>query len=117
MMLRLPRIDPERFARGFSKTLAKRAIEEKLYPILEGVGGERIRWLIENDQALYTRFPDTLYEGAKGYSWMLKSFSHQDFISFLPDWLVKLCQSYGEKGKEWMNREVNGIRKLLGGEP
>lgn len=114
-MLRLPRINPSRLAKNFSQSFAKRAIQERLYPILEGVGEERIRWLIENDQTLYTRFPKSLYEQARGYGWMLKAFSQSELIAMFPDWLVKLCQSC-EKGNEWLDREIMGIQKVLGGE-
>lgn len=114
MTLRLPRINPGLLAKGFSQSFAKRAIEGRLYPILEGVGEERIRWLIENDQMLYPRFPKSLYEEAKGYGWMLKAFSQDELINMFPEWMVKVCQSYGEKGNQWLNHEVTGIRKVLG---
>lgn len=115
MRVILPRINAQRFAQGFSKALAQRAIKERLDPILDGVGEERIRWLIENDQTLYTRFPESLYADVKGYNWMLKAFSPQDLIDMLPERLVKLCDSYGEQGKVWLRREVDGIKTLLGG--
>ncbi len=115
MNLRFPTINAQRFSANFIKAQARRQLEDKLWPLLDGVGEERIRWLIENDQTLYTRLPSTLYEGAKGYSWALNAFSRDDFIGMLPDWLVKLCQS-NEQSTTWLDREVDGIRKLLGGE-
>jgi hypothetical protein len=94
---------------------ARDPAEEHLWPVLNAIGEDRIRWLIEHDRPFHTHIPEEWEKAlgsAKGYRWALESLTDDDLVSLLPPWLVKLVKA-DEKSQMWIGKELKWLRSQV----
>ncbi|MFH1486987.1 MAG: hypothetical protein ABIH46_13020 [Chloroflexota bacterium] len=118
----IPKIDGAKFRRSFVLKKANTFCQSKLWPELDRIGEDRLRWLISHNESLVERIarvrPDwkhALAELGTKNAWAVNVIQDQDLVSMLPPWIIGTVAMYGKEGQTWLAREVVNLRTLFTG--
>ncbi len=104
--LKLPRIDAQKLGKGFVMRQGRRRLAE----VVNRLGKGNIKYLIENDKDLsqyLSHEKEAEYrKSGKGYAWVGKLLTDEEFLSMIPSWATELVKSYGDQGEQWLKRQV-----------
>ncbi len=111
--LKLPRIDAGRLGKGFVMIQGRRRLAE----VIDRLGKGNIQYLIEKDKDL-SHFlshekEEEYRKSGKGYAWLGNLLTDEDFLSMIPSWATELVKGYGEKGEQWLKRQVAWLRAFV----
>ncbi|HUV51601.1 MAG TPA: hypothetical protein VMW64_00825 [Dehalococcoidia bacterium] len=118
MKVKFPKFNVKGLKRHVVLSEARDPAEEHLWPVLNTIGEDKIKWLINNDRRFYPHIPEEWKQALKSaekYRWALEALTDDDLVSLLPPWLVKLIKA-DEKAQIWVNKEIKWLRSQVGGE-
>ncbi len=108
-------LDVGRLVRRFTLRQAKREVESRLNMI----GPERFQWLMENNSALSEHFSpqaaQALARETGKYAWFIQGLTQDEMRGLLPDWLHSMAASHGPQGQQWLDEQVEWLKKTLTG--
>ena len=118
--VKLPQINPKKLGRGYLLRTARRGAEKWVWPVLEAVGEERFRWLIDNNKPFLDRVPEDKVPQkwgewiliARSYQWALSLIGDRDWITLLPEWLAKLV-TRDNKSWQWFMNEIRWLKSQV----
>ena len=109
MNLHLPVINASALSRSFILKQARRRVGE----VLEGIGQERLRFLIQNNKSLslyLSREQEAQYRRqAKSYGFIAKVIGEQELWEILPEWVKGVVVEYGDQGRQWVESQVKWL--------
>ena len=109
-----PKIPRLKFNAGaFGHTLVSRRAGRWLQEFLDGLGEERVIFVVQKDLAILDLIPSDLKihykRQAEEYRELLPSFENEEVYGWVPDYWQEIIESQ-DGGKEWGLRQVANIR-------
>ena len=108
-------IDSKKAQWGFIFYPALTRAKRYLWPILEIVGEERIKFLIESncdlDQVLSSTLKEALVSTLAQYRWTLDVLDDTDLVNLLPPQVREVTGSTAQ-GRQWLQRQIDWIRQV-----
>lgn len=109
MRLKLPGLNASALSRSFVLRQARRRVTE----VLDRLGEERLRFLIENNQGLshyLSKEQEAQFRRqAQSYGFIAKAITVEDFPEVLPEWVKGLVIEYGESGQQWVEAQMRWL--------
>ena len=118
----LSRLNPRGVAKNLVMIKAKRFIAE----YCDGIGQDRLRWMIREGKQLREFVTEEQIAIAYGmtveefrglrrqWAWVSNLVGDEDFVKVLPDWVMLEIQAH-KHGKQWLDELVLWIRWLVCG--
>ncbi len=113
--VKLPHLNPQKMRRAVALMQGQPLAEDYLWPMLEVIGIDKIRWLIDNDQPFHVHLPQEVIaqlespETARALGWAVNALTDEDLISFLPPEFQKMMKD--PKALAWMQKEIVWLRR------
>ncbi len=100
---------------------ALRQTARKLRAVMDKVGPENVKWLIDNNKPLRD-LPEVrareaeLRAKALKYRPLAEKISEEQFLHMLPLWCLQIVQDHGEAGTLWLQDQLRWLRQFFSGE-
>lgn len=108
----LPKISVEKLRKAFVNRVAARQVRT----FMEGLGPERVEWMVANRRPLESLMDDrTRLIAAKAphYAWVEDLITDEEFEAMFPEWSLKLLDRHGEEARAWFLAQMAWMRSLF----
>lgn len=107
-------IDSGKLSRSFLVRQARRQLDG----FFQGLGPERIKWMVENNcgfaEIISRKNLETLKEKGTRYAALMPFLTDEVALALMPEWVLGIVEKSGESGKTWLLTQAKWLRQVLG---
>ena len=106
---------------GFTlgRSFVLRRFQRYVNEIIEGLGPQRIGWMIQNKKGLGAFLKpevEAQYRAVAGnWGWAANVITDDDFVKALPEWAHVIVERHGQDGIVWLQEQIVWIRGFFTG--
>ena len=97
-----------------ARSLLLRQVKHKVENFVNLIGETRLRYLLEKDKSFSDYIPERqIKQYITDYSKLAGLITDEQLKEMLPVWALNLISERGEKGREWLDRNLAWIKGII----